>query len=205
MRRCVCWLSLTLAILLASQAARADSVSFTLLPPDVSGSAGTTVGWGFSISNNSTTNYLDISAIDSSVFLDGTPDSSPFLFSFSSLAPGATAVQLFDPTNGLGLFQFTWDPTAPVGFTNTGFFGLQGAFCNPAVDIFCAEDLSVPSTLLATADYSATVISSTSSVPEPSSLLLLVLGLCGLSCCLIPFGKLLQAVRRNTSGAANPN
>ena len=183
MRRCLYWISLTLAVLLATHAVRADdTVTFTVLPPDVSGPAGTTVGWGYTITNNSTTDYLDISGIDASVFQDGTPDSSPFLFSFSSLAPGATATQDYDPLNSLGLFQFTWGADASVGFTNTGTFGLYGAFCDPSLgDITCAEDLSVSSTDLALADYSATVSpSAVVSTPEPSSLLLLFTGQCGI-------------------------
>jgi hypothetical protein len=183
MRRCLYWFSLALAVLLATHAVRADeTVTFTVLPPDVSGPAGTTVGWGFSITNNSTTDYLDIAGIDASVFQDGTPDSSPFVFSFFPLAPGATETQAYDPLDDLGLFQLTWDADAPVGFTDSGSFGLYGAFCDPSLgDTTCAEDFSVPSTDLVFANYSATVISSsTSSVPEPSSLFLLFMGLCGL-------------------------
>jgi hypothetical protein len=180
MRRCLCWFSLALAVLVATHAVRADdTVTFTVLPPDVSGPAGTTVGWGYSITNNSTTDYLDISGVDAGVFLDGTPDSSPFLFSFSSLAPGATDTQAYDPLNDLGLFQLTWDADAPVGFTNSGTFGLYGAFCDPSLgDNTCAEDLSVPSTDLAFADYSATVSpSGVVATPEPGTLLLLCSGL----------------------------
>jgi len=183
MRRCLYWFSLALAVVLATHAVRADNtVTFTVLPPDVSGPAGTTVGWGFSITNNSTTDYLDISAIDASVFLDGTPDSSPFLFSFSPLAPGATDTQAYDPISGLGLFQFTWDAAAPVGFINTGSFGLSGAFCDPSLgDNTCAEDLTVPSTDLAFANYSAIVgPSGVVSTLEPGTLLLLSLGLTAL-------------------------
>jgi len=167
-------------VLVATHAVRADdTVTFTVLPPDVSGPAGTTVGWGYSITNNSTTDYLDISGVDAGVFLDGTPDSSPFLFSFSSLAPGATDTQAYDPLNDLGLFQLTWDADAPVGFTNSGTFGLYGAFCDPSLgDNTCAEDLSVPSTDLAFADYSATVSpSGVVATPEPGTLLLLCSGL----------------------------
>ena len=177
MRRYLFWMSLILGVLLATPAARADSLTFTVLPADVSGPAGTLVGWGFSITNNSTTDYLDISSIDSSLFMNGTPDSSPFLFSFSSLAPGETITQAYDPVNDLGLFQLLWDPNAPVGFTNTGFFTLYGAFCDPS-DITCAGDLSVTSTPLATGSYSATVSPPGGVItPEPSAALLLGAGL----------------------------
>jgi len=177
MRRYLYWVFLTLGVLLANPAARADTLTFTVMPPDVSGPAGTLVGWGFSLTNNSTTDYLDISAVDGSLFMNGTPDSSPFLFSFSSLGPGETLTQAYDPVNGLGLFQLLWDPNAPVGFANTGFFTLYGAFCDPS-DITCAEDLSVTSTALATGAYSATVSPAGGVItPEPSAALLLGTGL----------------------------
>jgi hypothetical protein len=203
MRRCVYWFSLAFGILLATQSAWADTCpdtcpTFTVNPSDISGPAGSTVGWGYSITNNSTTSYLDISSIDASVFQDGSPDSSIFSASFVPLAPGATEMQPFVNVNdgniedNLGLFQFTWDAGAPVGSENAGFFGLYGSFCdasgndpnNPTGDTYCAEDGIIPATLLATADYSVTVSpSSTTPAPEPSSFLLLLSGLCAIELC----------------------
>jgi hypothetical protein len=182
MRPYLYWVSLALGLLLTTRPSRADSLTFTVIPADVSGPAGTTVGWGFSITNTSTSaDYLDISGIDSDLFLatDGIPDASIFLF--PNLAPGQTATQLYDPVDQLGLFQFTWNADVPIGTTETGDFTLYGAFCDPSVDIYCAEDGSSPSTALASAAYSATVISSsTAPVPEPSYFLLLFSGLCGI-------------------------
>jgi hypothetical protein len=211
MRRYVYWFSLAFAVLGAAQVAAArDPVvtcpdicpTFSLTVPDISGPAGSTVGWGYSITNNSTTNYLDISAIDASVFLYGTADSSifPYTFSFGGgpLAPGTTQMESFATVDDnieddLGLFQDTLDAGAPVGATDAGYFGLEGAFCdpipgddpnNPTGDTYCAEDGVIPGTLLATADYSVTVSpSSTTAAPEPSSFLLLLSGLCSIGLC----------------------
>jgi len=178
------WLFLIAIVLLATTTgARADSLSFTLIPSDgaVSGPAGTTVGWGFSITNTSTSaDYLDLSGIDSDLFAsaNGTPDAS--IFPFPNLAPGQTAIQLYDPVDNLGLFQFTWNSGLPVGTTESGQFRLMGAFCDPSVDQFCAEDGSVASTVLASADYSATVSPSgvvTTPTPEPSSVGLMLAGI----------------------------
>jgi hypothetical protein len=183
MRRDFYCVSIALAVLLATQAARADSLSFTTLPNpgNVSGTAGSTVGWGYSITNDSASDYLDISAIDSDLFAatDGIPDAS--IFTFPNLAPGQTISQAYDPADALGLFQFTWNAGLPAGTTEAGQFTLYGAFCDPSVDFFCAEDGTVLSTALASAAYSATVIPSSSTpVPEPSSFLLLFSGLCGI-------------------------
>jgi len=182
MRRYLYWISLALGLLLTTRPSRADSLTFTVTPMDVSGPAGTTVGWGFTLTNSiSSTDYLDISGIDSDLFAspDGLPDASIFLF--PNLAPGQSATQLYDPVDQLGLFQFSWNPGLPVGTTQSGQFRLMGAFCDPTVDHFCAEDDSVKSVALATANYSATVSAAPgTSVPEPSSILMLLLGLCGI-------------------------
>lgn len=179
-------IALAAALLCTAPASRADgsdSLTFTLIPPDVSGPAGTTIGWGFTITNTSTsTDYLDISGIDSDLFsaTDGTPDAS--IFAFPNLAPGQSVTQMYDPADGLGLFQFTWNDDLAVGTTETGQFRLYGAFCDPAVDQFCAEDDSVPSALLATADYTATVTAAAGTpIAEPPSLLLLICGICAFS------------------------
>ena len=197
MRSYLSQVSLTLGLLLTTHLSRADSLTFTLIPPDVSGPAGTTVGWGFSISNTSTSgDFLDISGIDSDLFAstNGTPDAS--IFPFPNLAPGQTATQLYDPVDNLGLFQFTWNSGLPAGTTESGQFRLLGAFCDPTVDQFCAEDGSVTSVVLATADYSATVSpSGVVNTPEPGSVCLLLAGIGWVFVLRKPIGQRLRQTR----------
>lgn len=163
-------------LLVIGPGARADSVTFLAVPGAVSGPAGSTVGWGYSITNNSSTDYLDITSIDSDLFLaaDGTADAS--IFNFPNLAPGQTVVQAYDPTDSLGLFQFAWNAGVPAGTTETGVFTLYGAFCAPT-DPFCADDLSVASTALGSTPYSATVAANSSTLSETSGSWLLAVGL----------------------------
>jgi len=156
----------------------ADSITLTLIPAtgNVSGPAGSTVGWGYTITNN-TAEWIQAMNISSDPFQNGTPN---VIFDFPAVAPDSsvtldfslvtTAECAFPPC---GMYELTWDSTAPGGFANNGTFTVSSDFydqnpANPgAVDLGPAPDAS--------AAYSASVTSS--AVPEPSSLLLLVSGL----------------------------
>ena len=152
----------------------ADSIIFALLPPAgaVSGPAGSTVGWGYSLINNSTADWFVSASLNSDSFSNGTPTS---LFDFPDLAPGQTVTEAFDAVNSIGLFQLQWDASAPGGFTNTGSFVLSGQWweadpSNGGSFIASAIDVALP--------YNATVSGgSGSTTPEPSALWLLVFGI----------------------------
>jgi hypothetical protein len=152
----------------------AETVSFTLLPANgnVSGPAGSTVGWGYQLTNNGSTDWFVPTDLNTdSSFSDGTPT---LLFDFPDLAPNTTAMETFDPVNGIGLYQFTWDPSAPGGSVNSGNFVLSGEWwdgdpLNGGNFIADAIDIS--------AAYTASVNTGTSSSPEPSSLAMAVSGL----------------------------
>jgi hypothetical protein len=144
----------------------ADTVSFSLIPADgnVSGPAGSTVGWGYSITNQSATNWLLTSALSADSFTFGTPT---LVFDFPVLAPGSTALEAFDSVSDAGLYGLTWDLAAPNDYTNYGSFTLStqwwggdpfngGSFISDAPD-------SVQT-------YSATVTENTTTTPEPSTL-----------------------------------
>jgi hypothetical protein len=151
-------------ILLAAPAAVADSYTFSLIPADgaVAGPPGSTVGWGYSIINTSPSDWLVTTALSSDAFLNGTPAA---IFDFPDLGPGVTGTVPFDPIAPAGLFELTWDITAPVGFVNSGSFDLSAEFWSGdplAGGVFVA---SAPDTL---APYTATV------TPEPPTLVLLL-------------------------------
>lgn len=174
MRKNLCWILLTasavFSLALLAPAARADSFTFATIPASgaISGAPGATIGWGYTITNQSSTDWLSMSAISADSFLNGTPLA---IFDFPIIAPGGTATLPFNLLAGTGLYQLTWDLTAPVGFTNTGTFLVSGDFCT---DNTCSTVLS---SLTQGAAYSATVTPSTV-VPEPASALLLATGLC---------------------------
>lgn len=158
-------------MLLAGPAAFADTWTFGLLPPSgaVSGAPGSTVGWGYTITNQSGTNWLVLSGLNAGSFQNGTPTS---IFDFPILAPGQTIFISFDFLNLLGLYALTWDSNAPIGFVNSGTFVLDAEWWDG--DPFGDGqflDLADPQS----ANYSATA--SAAAVPEPSTLLLLAAGL----------------------------
>ncbi len=103
----------------------ADSITFTLLPSDgnFSGPAGSLVGWGYSLTNDSTTDWFLATNLNADSFSNGTPT---LLFDFPDLGPGSTVTEPFDPVNGIGIYELQWDPSAPVGFVNSGDFTLSG-------------------------------------------------------------------------------
>jgi hypothetical protein len=150
----------------------ADSITFSLLPSDgnVSGSPGSVVGWGYSLTNDSTTDWFLATNLNSDSFSDGTPT---LLFDFPDVAPGTTVTEPFDAVNGIGIFELQWDTFAPVGFVNSGDFTLSGQWYDG--DPFNGGTFIADATDTALA-YTATVTGTTSPVPEPSSFMLLAFG-----------------------------
>jgi hypothetical protein len=173
-------LSAGLMLFAASGVARADSLTFTFatipVSGDISGPAGTTIGWGYTITNNSATDWLVTNSLSADLFMNGIPDATPF--NLPIVAPGATVSQayVFDPVNPLGLYQLTWDPAAPVGFVNSGTFIVSAQFFTGDPGAGGVLDVNAPD---ASAPYSATVTGGMA-VPEPGTLLLLATGLAGI-------------------------
>lgn len=144
----------------------ADTFSFELIPPNgsISGPAEMTLGWGYSLSNNSSKDWLVTTALNADAFLYGSPNS---VFDFPVLNPGAELIANFDPSIPAGLYEFTWDASAPSGATNTGDFTLSAQWWTGdplmgGVFLANADTLSVP--------YSVSLFT-----PEPESLGLILI------------------------------
>jgi len=153
------WLAMVFVLLVSASTASAASITFELLPGTgaIEGEAGSTIGWGYTVTNNSA-DWLELTGISAEPFQYATPDSGPFDYAF--VAPGETHTVAYDASTPAGLYQLTWDPLAPIGFTNTGTFVLTAAYWD--ADPF-AGGAFVSDAPTQSAAYSATV----STVPEP--------------------------------------
>lgn len=167
------WLQVTAALLICAKALPADSFQFSLIPESgsVAGSSGTSVGWGYSITNQSSADWLATTDLTSDPFLNGTPT---LLFDFPTIAPGQTVTELFNTSTATGLYELTWDSGAPDGFVNTGNFVLSAQWwdgdpLSGGAEIAAAPDASVA--------YSATASAVVNNAPEPSAWLLVGSGL----------------------------
>jgi hypothetical protein len=176
MRRIFAVALVGIGIIVAASGARADSLSFgfSLEPAGgaITGSPGSTIGWGYDVTNNSASDFLLLSAVNSLVSFD--PKFGPeALIGVAAgnppplLAPGASQTVFFnasplDLSNQTGLFELALSPNAPLG-TLTGQFDLTGDFFDSGFNFVEQTDEF--------ANFSARV------VPEPSTIFLLASGL----------------------------
>jgi len=143
-------------------------ISFSTLPANgqVSGAPGSTVGWGYSITNNGT-DWLVITSLNADPFTSATPN---LLFDFPIIDPGATVTEPYNPSIGTGLFELLWDTSAALGFSNSGTFVLSGEWWtdNPLDGGVFIEDAP---------DVNASYTASVNTVPEPATFWILFTGL----------------------------
>ena len=167
---------LLLCLMMSVVAANAAVIS--LAPEDglISGTPGSTVGWGFNLASDplawtSITGVVPLGESNPTLglFIDLiTPQGGPV---FGALPPGGPDwVQAFDPLNFLGFGSYSIDPTALPGDGNTGtFLVLYETFSgNPATCGSCFLDSGV-----ALVPFAVTVVAA----PEPASTALLGLAL----------------------------
>lgn len=176
--------TLLAAILLSALPATAAQVyTLSLLGPEtITGSAGapTRTGWGYTIQNGSSTDWLVTTSLNASTFLYATPQ---LLFDFPDIAPGTSVTVPYNPATPAGLYQILWDRNAPTDFVNTGTFTLSAEWwsgdpTNGGTFLVSAPNASQPYTAVLT--------------PEPATVTLVVSS-------MLLFG--LIGVRRHRSNA----
>lgn len=173
--------SVFIAVLLSVMPAMAAEVyDFNVLPGTtaITGAPGATIGWGYSIHNDSSSLWLVTTDLSAGTFQHATPD---LLFDFPDLAPGATVTVPYNPSTAAGLYAIVWDASAPAGFMNSGNFSVSAEW-------WSGDPLSGGQFRFAasgsTQPYVASVMSS-AATPEPGTVVLLSLPL--LACFL--FGR----------------
>jgi hypothetical protein len=157
-----------IALLLAAVPAwTAEVYTFNLLPADgnISGAPGATIGWGYSIENQSTSHWLVTTGVAPGAFQFGTP---ALLFDFPILAPNTTWTSPYDALTQTGLMSLTWDASVPANTVESGTFVVNAEWWN-GDPLNGGQFESFAST--ANVQYSA------SAVPEPGTAALLVTGI----------------------------
>ena len=88
--------------MLIPRIAAAQDITLTPTPTDSqSGPAGSTVGWGYTITND-TSDYYQPEALDISPMADDTPT---IIFDFPTVAPDSSVTEDFDPSTDIGLVE----------------------------------------------------------------------------------------------------
>jgi hypothetical protein len=148
-----------------------DVYTFTTIPSDgnIFGAPGSTIGWGYSVTNESTTSWLLATKLGADSFEYGTP--TP-LFDFPEVAPGATVTESFDPIGLTGLYQDVLNAGTPKASMDSGNFVLSAQWFNG--DPFNGGTF-IANAIDTSAAYSASV-TSTNTVPEPGSAFLVTVG-----------------------------
>lgn len=162
-----------LALAISLAVSQAQAVSLSLDPPSgaLNGAPGETVGWGFTLTNDSNY-YLVVTGAD---FLH----QSPTLGSFTDLVgpqylvlePDNTLTQAFDASMQQGIGQFVLNLDAPVNSLISGQISLSYDLfsTDPTLDNFDSirDTISTGNTVAAPASVA---------VPEPATALLMVAG-----------------------------
>jgi hypothetical protein len=142
---------------------------------DITGSAGSTVGWGFLL----TTDLEWLSAVSSETLLDSNPGLGTYLDFIGSsgglvngvTAPSSSWNQLFDASAGDGVGAFVIDSAAHTGDTDSGLmeilfesFSQDPNICSTCATGFVTIDLP----------FSVRVVAPVNTTPEPATWLLFV-------------------------------
>ena len=157
------WIGMFAASLfLGAGSAMADSVDFSLVQANLTGTQGSTLTWQYDVSNTSGQTIYDL-YVNADVWQYGIPDASVFDAFGSGIVTGTSLIGT--------LYSFTADPAVTNSF-NSGTFDLTILLADGST-----EDLF--------ANYSATISpAAVVGTPEPSILFLLLAGMSALASAL---------------------
>lgn len=172
--------SLVFRLLLAGLAVAAScfadytTFDFSLLPSNGIAAAepGGTLGWGYSVTNNDPNNWLVFSALQPTVNFEYTASITD-IFDYPAVGPGGSVtVPWIQDTSGL--YQLTWDVSAPGGYAASGQFAIEATW-------YYDDPNSCPACLVDGPAQTEEVVDFTAvATPEPSTfgLLATAIALC---------------------------
>jgi len=153
----------------------APSFSFSTLPVDgfQSGAPGTTVGYGYTLTNLDQVLWLSTTNLSAGTFAFA---SAASLFDFPILGPGQSTTVPYIQLAGTGLYEITINILSPEDYVNLGAFVLSADFYD--------SDPLLGGTFQFGEDQLAnyTVVADSTSTPEPASLWVSAFGILLLIC-----------------------
>jgi hypothetical protein len=158
----------TAMLLAVVPALAADIYTFTV--PEgvtVTTPAGLETGWGYTLQNGSSTNWLVTTGLNAGAFQYATPQ---LIFDFPALAPGQSVTVPYNPASpATGLYQILWNANAPAGFVNSGAFTLSAQWWS--------SDPTNGGRLIGTAPSASQPYSVAVATPEPATSALIAVSL----------------------------
>jgi hypothetical protein len=163
---CSFWLAMAFIFISSAHTSfGAPTLLFGTIPAtgSISGSAGTTIGWGYTLTNQDSALWFSADSLNTSAaFSNGVFDTNNF--DSPVVAPGQTVTEAFLATTA-GLAELTWNAGAPANAQDSGLFQLSVTWYTEDPNL-CGFACVYTGTAQGSAStpYSASVVA-----PEPAS------------------------------------
>ena len=153
---------------LATIGAIANPILTPLPSSSITGAPGTTIGWGYSLYNDNTSDWYVPDSISTPSFTIGIPN---VLFDYPSVAPLTTVSQSY--VTGLqGLLELAISSSANIGAVDLGTIYLYGSFWDS--DPYTNSSATIVASAPTVSANVTSTVTAPATTPEPASIWLLV-------------------------------